>query len=86
MYFYAYLFSRTNNNAPVSIGIYPLRSLSNGINFFEDGNVMPEKLELFGKYLNNLINNIFNSEIPFSQTEDIDRCKWCPFKGICYRE
>src|SRR5205085_579774 len=38
------------------------------------------------KYLDNLINNIFNSEIPFSQTEDIDRCKWCPFKGICYRE
>jgi len=85
-YFYAYLYSQTNKNSQVSIGIYPLRSLSNGINFFEDGNITKERLELFGEYLNKLIEDIFNHDIPFAQTPDIDKCTWCPFKGICYRE
>ena len=85
-YFYAYLYSLTYPDSPVTIGIYPLKSLSNGINFFEEGSISKERLELFGKYLTGLIDEIFNPEVTFNQTPDIDRCKWCPFKGICYRE
>jgi hypothetical protein len=36
--------------------------------------------------LGNLLSEIFNSSIPFSQTSDVDKCKTCPFVGICGNE
>lgn len=36
--------------------------------------------------LSNLLSDIFNSNIPFTQTADTDKCKSCPFINICGRE
>lgn len=33
--------------------------------------------------LNNLVNEIFDRNIPFSQTEDTSRCTYCPFRQLC---
>ncbi len=85
-YFYGYLFSKSNPGSPVSIGIYPLRKMSSGVNYFESKSIAAETFAVFEKYLHNLLNDIFNPEIPFKQTNDIARCKWCAYKSICYRE
>ena len=41
--------------------------------------MLPEFREMFDE----LIQEIFNPETPFSQTQNNDNCKWCAFKGIC---
>ncbi len=45
-----------------------------------------EHKEEFGANLSNLLSDIFNPNIPFSQTTDNDKCKTCPFINICGRE
>jgi hypothetical protein len=69
-------------------GIISFRNLSSGLLNLE----LPEKdisgLEGLGKFeslLKSILNDIFNSEIPFYQTEIIDNCKFCPFTSICNR-
>lgn len=37
----------------------------------------------FRRYLNNLLQEIFNPDIPFTQTEDEKRCTYCDFKQLC---
>ncbi|MBO7260778.1 MAG: PD-(D/E)XK nuclease family protein, partial [Bacteroidaceae bacterium] len=42
--------------------------------------------ESFGKELEALFSEIVNPDIPFSQCEEADTCKYCPFKStICNR-
>jgi hypothetical protein len=35
--------------------------------------------------LKKLLEELFNPEIPFDQTEDLDKCKFCAYKEICGR-
>jgi CRISPR/Cas system-associated exonuclease Cas4 (RecB family) len=35
--------------------------------------------------LTHLLEELFNPEIPFNQTTDLDHCKNCPYQTICYR-
>jgi CRISPR/Cas system-associated exonuclease Cas4 (RecB family) len=32
-----------------------------------------------------LINEIYNQDVPFNGTEDLDKCKFCPYKVLCGR-
>ncbi len=41
--------------------------------------------EAFEAGLRAVFSELFDSHIPFSQTEDISACKHCPYKGICQR-
>lgn len=40
----------------------------------------------FSSGLNSLVAEIFDTSVPFAQTNDIDKCRTCPFVGICGRE
>ncbi len=40
----------------------------------------------FKEGLMQLVDEIFDTSIPFSQTSDTDKCRTCPFAGICGRE
>jgi len=40
----------------------------------------------FEEHLQLLVNEIYNAEIPFTQTEDAEQCRFCPFNEICLRE
>lgn len=42
-------------------------------------------IEEFNTHLTTLLEEIFNPEVPFDQTHEMDNCKFCPYKGICYR-
>jgi len=39
----------------------------------------------FESELTGLLREIFDPAIDFDQTEDVKKCRWCPYKGICHR-
>jgi hypothetical protein len=41
--------------------------------------------EQFELKLGEKLNEIFNVDIPFVQTTNLETCKYCPFKKICQR-
>ncbi len=41
--------------------------------------------KIFEEKLAILISEIFHPAVPFSQTDDEERCKYCPYKDICHR-
>ena len=43
-------------------------------------------LNEFENQLKRLLNNIFNPEIAFEQTKEIENCKYCAFVEICNRQ
>lgn len=88
---YAYLYHR--NHAPeraVYPGIYAMRNLPDGFMTLEYG---PQKLgdfdlqslAEFEGLLVNIFEEIFDTEQPFVQTDDRNRCRFCPYKVICNR-
>ena len=50
------------------------------------------QVQSFGQYsdgfeqvLNELLTEIWNTEISFDQTHDFKKCEHCPYNGICKR-
>ncbi len=84
--FYASLFLNKNTGSKLVVGIYPLKKISDGVFWFENEPITPEKKAMFEAKLSEILNRIFDKVTPFSQTTDIDRCKYCPYKSICYRD
>jgi hypothetical protein len=41
--------------------------------------------QLFENKLEELVADILNPELPFTQTDDIDHCRFCPFQAMCGR-
>ena len=39
----------------------------------------------FEARLRELLEELFNPDTVFDQTEEIDSCTYCPYKRICYR-
>lgn len=48
-------------------------------------NILP-LMEEFRIHLTTLLEEIFNPEIPFEQTDNTKTCRFCPYKAICYRD
>lgn len=84
--FYAGIYMNDTGVKDVLIGLYYLQKPSKGIFWFENEPVSIEKGELFDKYLKELLIKIFDSTTPFTQVEDVEKCKYCPYKSICYRD
>lgn len=85
IYLYAYLFWKNNNQMPfVKAGLYTLKRINQGILFVRDGEVLTkDDFEAFEKKLRALLDELFNPEIPFVQTEYTEeRYKYSPFKGL----
>jgi hypothetical protein len=87
---YAWLYQKMNPAITDNIvsGIITFRELSAGlktvkVNGAEGLNV--DVLSEFEKQLQILLKDIFDSEIPFIQTTELDNCEYCAFKGICNR-
>ena len=84
--FYASLYQSTNNDAKLMVGIYPLKKISESVYWFEEEPITREKREMFEEKLTGLLTKIFDKETPFTQTNDTDHCRYCPYKTICYRD
>lgn len=89
---YKYLYANKNSNIPyenIQPGIFGLRKMSYGLfslscnsDYYNDDNLSTN----FEEDIKNLYKEILDRNIPFIQTEDINKCKLCDYKEICKRE
>ncbi|RUT78623.1 PD-(D/E)XK nuclease family protein [Ancylomarina longa] len=84
------------NAMPISPGIYSLKEFfSSNFNCVlaqKEGRSKPILVDDYQSYkkefingLEELLTEIFNPEIPFSQVENADICRTCPYAEICHR-
>ena len=97
--FYSYLYFKkkgVSNSEAIQPGLYAGKYIfkddfSEKLILKEDkGREMPVSdaipfMERFEEELNILLEEMFASEQPFDQTDDLDKCKWCPYSTICNR-
>jgi ATP-dependent helicase/nuclease subunit B len=87
---YAWLYARmTNEVMPIQSGIVSFRKIKEGLMTVStpEGNLLQSQtLADFEQALIRLVNQIYNDQIPFAQTEDLNNCRLCTFNSICRRE
>ena len=86
---YSWIFHKNHPEIrSLQAGIISLRKPGKGPVFLTlpDSQFIDESvLRDFESYLSSLMEEIFNPDIQFKQTEDETRCKYCSFKEICNR-
>jgi hypothetical protein len=85
-YYYAYLFHKKYPDRQIKAGVYSLKEVNKGIQFLRNGNILGhDLLQAFERRLKILINEIFDPNQSFTQTDDTQKCEYCPYQGICLR-
>ena len=89
---YAYLFHKKypeidfTSRYEITSGIYSLRQISSGLMSVatpdRDNSVIFQKTE---DYIKTMLCEMFDKDIPFSQTEELNNCHYCSFVSICNR-
>jgi len=87
---YGLLYNKVNLERKENLqsGIISFRKLSEGLKKVKvnDLDYLDETtLQTFEEQLKKLITEIYNPQIPFSQTKDLTICEYCSFKMICNR-
>ena len=86
---YAWLYDKNHpGDAGLSAGVISLRAPGKGPAMFKPPGadaIDTGVLETFENELVKLMTRIFDPGVPFVQTEDETRCKYCSFKEICNR-
>ncbi|MCS5489795.1 PD-(D/E)XK nuclease family protein [Algoriphagus limi] len=91
LYAYFYQFEHPDNQKPLKPGIFNIREIYNQkFNPFlqmggKEIHDYKEVEEDFVSGLTGMLSEILNPDIPFSQTEDEEKCKYCAYKEICGR-
>ncbi|MCK5220072.1 MAG: PD-(D/E)XK nuclease family protein, partial [Candidatus Aminicenantes bacterium] len=87
--FYAYLLKEeTLTEKKFKLGIYPFKNLSDKLSFVKVENeeiLTSGILDEFEKILSSILGDIYDPDVPFTQTEDEKACKYCLHKNICER-
>ena len=85
-FFYGYLWSRSRDGQAVKLGVYPLKRVNEDSKWLYDDNVIPvQAWTTFERLLSETIRELFDQAVPFTQTEDATRCRFCAYKEICQR-
>ncbi len=84
-YLYAALVS-PHQKKEIKVGITSMKSLNNGTQWLKNGQTINStEIEAFGQRLDELVKEIYDPAIPFTQTDDLARCSYCEFKKVCKR-
>lgn len=92
--FYTHIYEQVKGQPNVSPNLYIIRKLKDGTQFFTgtgktkmmlEANSLNEMKAGFETELRTILEDIFNPEIGFNQTEDLKTCSYCPYKEICQR-
>lgn len=88
--FQAYLYAvltKPHFNESTQVGITVLKRLGDGTQWLNKAKPLgDQELDGFAQRLDAMVKEIFDTSIPFTQTEDPERCQYCSFKKICRRE
>ena len=86
---YAWLYKKSKNTTyPISSGIYWLKKAKDNfdaVKINKEEILTDDILEKVENSLGQLVSEILDPNIPFSMTEDENRCQYCDFKTICAR-
>ena len=87
LYFYALVYQRLHPEKGVTGGIYGVKNLNNGVAYLrQQGRALPQEvLAAYETGLVAMLAELKDPQVPFQQTEDISRCRYCAFKTICAR-
>jgi len=91
--FYTLVYEIVRNVNLVEPHLYTVKDFKHGTVFAgkgKDGLVLTDEnlaniKDQFALKLKEKLNELFDSSVPFRQTENTDNCKYCSFKGICQR-
>lgn len=87
--FQGYLYSiltRGRLSDQTRIGILSMRHLSQGTQWLRGGQLVPQEvISAFDQRLKEMVLEIYNPNIPFTQTEDLKQCEYCAFNRVCRR-
>ena len=84
--YYAYLTNISIPGRQISVGLMALKTMKEGIWMLNNGEPFSaEQFTQFESHLKELITRIFDSKIPFTQTDDESRCQYCAYKEMCHR-
>ncbi|GJM27592.1 MAG: hypothetical protein DHS20C17_02270 [Cyclobacteriaceae bacterium] len=84
--FYGYLWNKVRENAPIKLGVYPMKKVNEGIKWLNKQQVVPSAgFQEFERQLQNALNELFDETKPFVQTKESARCRFCDYKEICQR-
>ncbi len=90
VFVYALFFAKENPNHTIFPALYYLRSIFN--NFNPSITVNKQKIadiscffDEFTEHFNACLQEIFDENIPFTQTKQEKNCQWCTFKEVCGR-
>lgn len=96
--FYGFLFQQNFPmiKKPLKPGIVNIRDIfAEGFSPFlvmKEGRGQPVEIEdyfdyqePFEKYLKGLLSEIFDQKVSFDQTDDLQKCRYCPYVGLCGR-
>jgi RecB family exonuclease len=83
---YGWLYGKASGNTAIRAGLIVARELGEGVKYVNEGNIFsPEQLREFEVRLGSLIEEMYDPNKPFVQTEDSKRCTYCAFREICTR-
>ena len=90
LFIYGLFYLQENPGKLVSPAIYYLRLIYNRLEPVIKYNQHPINdlsllLPEFKQHFDALLEEIFNPDIPFTQTKNERSCLWCPFKELCNR-
>jgi ATP-dependent helicase/nuclease subunit B len=91
--FYTYVYERVKKKTQVEPHLYTVRDFKEGTIFKEKQrgglSLKDQNLEtfkgLFAEKLKEKLTELFNPEVPFVQTTNLENCSYCPYKDICQR-
>ncbi len=85
--FYAWLYYQQQSIKRLEAGIISLRNISQGFISlkFKDIDSIQDYFQEFTESILELINEITDPHLPFTQTNDLSQCTWCNYKSICNR-
>lgn len=85
-YLYASLIQPCFAHHGVKAGVTSMKLLKKGTQWLNGGQEITEnQLSYFDQKLHQLIQEIFDLQQPFVQTNDLKECQYCKFTGICNR-
>ena len=86
---YALLYQRLHpETSSITSGIVSFRDLKAGVKKVStpSGDLLRnDVLILFEEQLKNLLRILLDTSVPFSQTDDLKKCRICPFASVCNR-
>ena len=90
VFIYAYFYHVEQRQKTLSPGIYYMRTSFSDFSSTVTCNNLPvddisEQLPEFEVLFNDKISELFNQDIPFTQTDNLTNCEYCPFRSLCER-